>query len=45
MDDASSSLKSLLATLNQLANPAIVARLVVKYIRNYLNTKRRSQDD
>ena len=40
VEDASTSLKTLLGTLNQLASPAVVARIVVKYIRNYVKTKK-----
>ena len=45
VEDASDSLRSFFATLNRLANPAIIAKIVVKYIRNHLSGKRRNKDE
>ncbi len=51
IEEASNSLRegaaglgNLVVTLNQLASPAVIARIVVKYIRHYI-TKRRTQND
>lgn len=45
VEDASDSLRSFFTMLNRLANPAIIAKIVVKYIRNHLSGKRRNKDE
>ena len=45
VEDASDSLRSFFTTLNRLANPAIITKIVVKYIRNHLSGKRRNKDE
>ena len=42
--EGASGLSRLVVTLNQLASPAVIARVVVKYVRHYI-TKRRTQND
>lgn len=45
VEDASDSFRSMMSTLNQWASPAVAAKIIVKYIRSYINNKRRSDDD
>lgn len=40
VEEAAGSLRDLLVTLNQLANPAVAAKIAVKYIRSYINKKK-----
>lgn len=40
IDDATGSLSTLLTNLNKLASPAVACRVVVHYIRNYINKKK-----
>lgn len=44
IEDASGSLKNIMASLNQLASPVLLFKLIVRQLKLYINNKRRMSD-
>lgn len=45
LEDASDNMRRLMAALSQLSSPAIAIKILAKFIRSYINTKRRNTNN